>query len=135
VTWRISTLGGRLYVSEHTIFVFILRNRDGPIRHILRIGVTKSGVTPWISNVRQCRIQNMTGKAKLFLFPSFGTLYPYHGHNYHTVRSTGILKIQDENHNAATEILCKSTAAVENLVGIVSTLLKRHFAYFCLNVN
>jgi len=76
----------------------------------------------------------MIDKAKLFLFSSFGTLYPYHGHNYHTVPSTGILKNPDESSNAAAEIFCKSTAAVENFVAMVYTYLKRHFAYFCLTL-
>jgi hypothetical protein len=43
---RISTLGARLYVSEHTVIVFILSNRDGLIRHILTIRVTKFGAMP-----------------------------------------------------------------------------------------
>jgi hypothetical protein len=111
-----------------------LSNRDGPIRHILTIGVTKFGAMRWISNVRKCRIQNMTCRAKLILFPSFRTLYPYHSHNYHTVPSTGILKIPEENRNAATEIFCKSKAAVEIYVAIVSTHLKRNFAYLCLKL-
>jgi len=77
----------------------------------------------------------MTGKTKLFLFPSFGTLCPYHGQNYHTVPSTGVLKNPDESRNAAAEIFCKSTAAVENFVAIVLYIPETVFCIFLSNIN